>query len=109
MFFSVPLAFRRLGLLCLISPLRVSSGLSALVVTLKAYNAAHAYTPSPRSPWANTSLRAASPRSLPFNTYSVVIFVVVVVIVMLPSEIPKLPTDPTCERVSYCVETFQPS
>ena len=25
---------------------------------------------------------------------------------MLPSEIPKLPTDPTCERVSYCVETF---
>ena len=28
---------------------------------------------------------------------------------MLPSEIPKLPTDPTCEKVSYCVETFPPS
>ena len=28
--------------------------------------------------------------------------------VMLPSEVPKLPTDPTCERVSYCVETSPP-
>ena len=30
-------------------------------------------------------------------------------LVTLPSEIPKLPTDLTCERVSYCVETSPPS
>ena len=28
---------------------------------------------------------------------------------MLPSEIPKVPTDPTCETVSYCEETSPPS
>ena len=27
---------------------------------------------------------------------------------MLPSEIPLFPTDPACERVSYCVETSLP-
>ena len=39
---------------------------------------------------------------------SVFCFVSFSLLVMLPSEIPKLPHRPTCERVSYCVETSPP-
>ena len=43
-----------------------------------------------------------------FGTSSVFCFVSFSLLVMLPSEIPKLPHRPTCERVSYCVETSPP-
>ena len=44
------------------------------------------------------------------GAYSVVflfvcLFVCISLLVMLPSEIPKLPTDPPVERVSWCLET----
>lgn len=30
-------------------------------------------------------------------------------LIVLPSDIPKLIPDPTCERISYCVKIYSPS
>ena len=75
--------------------------------------------PYPKDLWCSPCLHAQPPLAAGgcehLSCFSAVIAVCMnsVVIfflsVMLPSEIPKFPTDPNYERISYCVETSPPS
>ena len=100
----VSLAFARFELLCHVRPLRVSSGHSTPVLTLRTKDEARASAPSTHSLRADVSVWAASPLVIAIwcefcgDFFFFFLF-------MLPSKIPKLPTDPTWERVSYCEET----
>ena len=92
-FFFLSLATPKFGLLSHVSSLRLLSGHSGPVLTLS--NAAHASLFSPcllvvdESLWA-TSLLAVAVRCIICGFYLFIFFLPV----MLPSEIPKLPTDP---------------
>ena len=93
--FSFSLAFPQFGLLCYVSTLRLSSGHSGLVLTLSMY---------PVPPWSAPTHWWRPQASglllhweLQLATYSVCVCVCVCVcflLVMLHSEIQKLPTDP---------------
>ena len=92
-FSSLSLAIPQFGLLSHVSSLRLPSGHPGAVLTLS--NAAHASLFSPcllvvdESLWA-TSLLAVAVRCIICGFYLFIFFLPV----MLPSEIPKLPTDP---------------
>ena len=60
LFFFVSLAFPWFGLLCHISPLRVFSGHSTLVFTLRTDDEAYTSTPNPHLLWADKSMWTAS-------------------------------------------------
>ena len=85
------LAIPQFGLLSQVSSLRLSPGHSGLVLTLSTDYAARASLSSPRLlvadaiDWATSPLAAA---------YSVGFFFFSSLLVVLPSEIPRLPTDP---------------
>ena len=76
------------------------------------------FSPFPKDRWHSPCLCTQPPlavgrqecvsRFLAGNCHSVW-FLWWMFLVMLPSEIPKLPTDPACEKVSYGVETSPPS
>ena len=104
----VPLEIPQFGFLSCVSSLRLSSGHSGPVLTLRTDDAAHASLPSPHSlvadarTWA-TSLLGVVVRHVICGFY---LFVCLFsLLVMLPSEIPKLPHRPTSVRVSWCLET----
>ena len=99
LFFFVSLAFPWFGLLCHISPLRVFSGHSTLVFTLRTDDEAYTSTPNPHLLWADKSMWTASQLVILWW------FSFFLGGGLLPSEITKFPTDPTCGSVFYCVET----
>ena len=104
LFFFVSLAFPQIGLLCHISPLRLSSGHSNMVLTLRTYHAAHLL-------WADASVWFTSLLVIVVQHKFCGVFFFFFsfsFLVMLFSEFPKLPTDPNC-KVSYGVEISPPS
>ena len=106
LFFFVSLAFPQIGLLCHISPLRLSSGHSNMVLTLRIYHAAHLL-------WADASVWFTSLLVIVVQHKFCGVFFFFFsfsfsFLVMLFSEFPKLPTDPNC-KVSYGVEISPPS
>ena len=88
--FFLSLAIPQFGLLSHVSSLRLSSGHSGLVLTLS--NAACASLFSPCSPLVDTSVWATSLLGVAVRCL-VCWFFFFLLPVMLPSEIPKLPTD----------------
>ena len=101
------LALPQFGLLSPISSLRLSAGHSGLVLTLRIDDATHASLSSPAGWWQMRASGLLLCWELLLGTYSVgfFFFFFLFLPVMLPSEIPKLPHRPACERVSYCLET----
>ena len=90
-FFLVCLMIPQFGLLCHISSLRLSSGHWSPILTLKNNDTAHASLPSPHLLLADTITWAASPQV--FAVRHIFCGFSFSSPVMLPSEIPKLPTD----------------
>ena len=94
--FFVSLAISSFWLLSHISSFRLSSGQSGLILALRTDDAARASLPSPNSLIFDASIWATSPSLLVFAVrcvfcgFSFFFFL----LVMLPSEIPKLPRDP---------------
>ena len=78
-------------LLAQVSSFRLPSGHSGPVLTLS--NAAHATLFSPRLLVADASIWATSPLGVAVRCVIWVLFIYFFFPVMLPSEIPKLPTD----------------
>ena len=78
------------GLLCHISPIRLSSGHSSLILTLKTNDAAHASLHSPHSLLVDASVWAASPLVVAVRHILCGFFIFPV---MYPSEVPNLSTD----------------
>ena len=89
-FFS--LAIPAFGFLSHISSLRLSSGHSGLILTLRTDDAAHTSLPSPSLLVAVTSIWVPSPLAVVVRRFSYGFFFFFLP-VMLHSEIPKLPTD----------------
>ena len=91
-FFPLSLAIPQFGLLSDLSSLRLSSGHSGPVLTLS--NAACASLFSSHLLVANVSVWATSPLGFVIRRCNLwVLFIYFFLPVMLPSEIPKLPTD----------------
>ena len=91
--FSLSLAMAQFGLLSQVSSLRLSSGHSGLVHILSTDYAACTSLPIPCSLVAEVNLWATSPLAVAVRcVFCVCVFFFLPV--MLPSEIPKLPTDP---------------
>ena len=100
LFFFVFLEFPQIGLLCHIRPLRLSSGHSNMVLTLRTYHVAHLL-------WADASVWFTSLLviAVQYKFFGDFFFFFPV---MLFSEFSKLPTDPNC-KFSYGVEISSPS
>ena len=103
-FFFSSLAIPQFGLLCQISPLRLSSGHSSLFLTLKMDDAVHTSLPNPHLLLADVVIWAASPLVV------VVRHIFCGFFFFFPSGYValwdfKAPHRHSCERVSYCVET----
>ena len=86
------------GLLSHISALRLSSGHSGLVLTIRTDDPAHTSPPSPYSMVVDAKVRATSPlavavRHIFCGLLLLLFFFFFLLLLMLPSEIPKLPTD----------------
>ena len=103
---SLSLSLFRFGLQSHISSLRLSSGHSSLLLSLRTNDAAHASLPSPHSLVVNTSLCAISlfPLVIAVRGVFCFCFCFFFLLVMLPSDF-KTPHRDTCERIFYCVET----
>ena len=88
------MAIPQSGLLSLVSSLRMPLGHSGPVLTLS--NAAYASLSSPRLLVVDVSIWAASPLGVAVKHVicGFYLFIYFSLLVMLPSEIPKLPTDP---------------
>ena len=97
------LSFR---LLHYISPLRVPSGHSNPIFILRTEDAEGASVHSPHSRWLNTRLWGNSPLIIAFLAWIMRQFLFEGEwVLILPSEIPKWPTESTSERVSCGMET----
>ena len=105
--FFVSLVTLWFGLLSHISPIRLSSGHSSLILTLKTNDAAYASLPSPHSLLVDTSVWAASPLVVAVrHILCGFLFYFSSYVALWDS---KSPHWHACERVSYCVETSLPS
>ena len=105
-FFFFLFDYPTFGLPSHISFLRLSSGHSGPVLTLS--NAACTSLFSPRLLVADASSCATSPLGVVVRHVICGFYLFVCLfslLVMLPSEIPKLPHRPTSVRVSWCLET----
>ena len=91
------------GLLCHISPIRLSSGHSSLIFTLKTNDAARASLPNPHSLLVDASVWAASPLVVAVRLVLCgFLFYFSSYVALWDS---KSPHWLACERVSYCLET----
>ena len=109
----VPLEIPQFGFLSCVSSLRLSSGHSGPVLTLRTDDAAHASLPSPHSlvadarTWA-TSLLGVVVRQV-FWCFLFVWFFCFFLLVIFPLGDSITPDRSACHRVSYYVENFPPS
>lgn len=94
-FFPVSLIILQFGLLSHISSLRLSSGHSGPVLSLRTVDAAHISLPSSYSLAAEGSVCATSPPLLVVAVRHIFCVFLFSLLVMLPFEIPKLPADMT--------------
>ena len=101
-FFSESALHIRQPKYCCISPLRLFSGHSSPVLTLRTDDVAYASLPSPHLLLADVSFWATSP-----------LVMLVKLFFFFPGDVAlwnsKFSHQPACERVSYCMETCPPS
>ena len=109
-FFFVPLETPQFGFLSCISSLRLSSGHSGPVLTLRTDDAAHASLPSPHSLVANASTWATSLLGVVVRqVFCCFFFFFFFLLVIFPLGDSITPDRSACQRVSYYVEIFPPS